>query len=67
MADNINNSSDAALFSRKYWAVQQAVYESAAGWIMWTWKTQAAPTWSYQTSVDQGWIPDRLTKGATAL
>lgn len=43
---------------RKLFELQTSIYESAAsGWIMWTWKTEAAADWDYQRGLAGGWIP----------
>lgn len=39
------------------------MYESASlGWVMWTWKTEAAADWDYQRGVQGGWIPKDPSK-----
>lgn len=63
MEDNMDLSLDTAVFTNHFWEAQKAVYEQAGGWIFWSWKTDAAPTWSMQQSTRQGWIPDGLTNG----
>lgn len=30
---------------KEFWQVQKEVYESAAGWMFWSWKTDAAAPW----------------------
>jgi len=42
---------------RKTWEAQVITYEKASGWIMWTWKTEAAHEWSYSAGLQFGWIP----------
>lgn len=49
------------MFVRTLWEAQLYVYEHTTGWIFWNWKTELAPTWSYEQSVAQGWIPVDLT------
>lgn len=44
-------------FLRQYWETQVNVYEKGIGWIMWTWKMEAADEWSYSKGVEYGWIP----------
>lgn len=41
---------------------QVNVYEKGIGWIMWTWKMEAADEWSYVKGVEYGWIPANPTE-----
>jgi hypothetical protein len=61
MSANVDLSPDTSIFVNHFWEAQRAVYERSAGWIFWSWKTDAAPTWSFQTSTRQGWVPEGLT------
>jgi glucan 1,3-beta-glucosidase len=49
---------------RQHWEAQVNSFEAAAGWIAWTWKTEAgrAEEWSYQKGVQYGWIPKNPTE-----
>lgn len=46
-------------FLRKYWEAQTIAYERGTGWIQWTWKA-AAEEWSYQSGLQNGWIPQSM-------
>ena len=48
---------------RKYWEAQAQSYSAGAGWIQWTWKTEAGngEEWSYQKGLQYGWIPQNPT------
>lgn len=61
MSENVDLSPETSVFVNHFWEAQRAVYERSAGWVFWSWKTDAAPTWSFQTSTRQGWVPDGLT------
>ena len=50
-------SDDYKTFLGQYWEVQTTVFEMAAGWIQWCWKTESADEWSYAKGVEYGWIP----------
>ncbi|WVR07519.1 hypothetical protein IAU60_004561 [Kwoniella sp. DSM 27419] len=64
-----DKSSDASKFSdeykdflRKFYDVQTQVYEAnGEGYFYWTWKTESAADWSYQTGLSEGWIPQDPT------
>lgn len=57
---------DVNMFLRRFWEAQQGTYEAAgAGWIFWNWKTELAPTWSYEQCVAQRWIPVDLDSDKT--
>ncbi|MCO5556514.1 hypothetical protein L7F22_010063 [Adiantum nelumboides] len=46
------------LFYRRFFEAQTTTYElHTLGWVFWSWKTEASPTWSYQAALAQGWIP----------
>lgn len=45
MASQIDNSTDNVAFMKEFWDVQRVVYESAAGFYFWSWKTDAAAPW----------------------
>lgn len=54
----------AADFSAAYksflavWAqAQMSAFERSWGWFYWTWKTEAAPLWSYQAGLEGGFLP----------
>lgn len=40
---------------------QLDAYETAAGWVFWTWKTQGAPEWDMQALLAAGIFPQPLT------
>lgn len=61
METNIQDSLEQSVFINHLWEAQRAVYEQSAGWLFWSWKTDAAPTWSFRQSARQGWIPEGLT------
>lgn len=61
MSANLDLSPATSVFVNHFWEAQRAVYERSAGWVFWSWKTDAAPTWSFQTSTRQGWVPEGLT------
>lgn len=44
---------------------QMQAYEFAAGWIFWTWKTEAAPEWDFQALSNAGVIPNPVTARAS--
>jgi glucan 1,3-beta-glucosidase len=48
-------------FYRQFFEAQTTTYEMGGGWIFWNWKTETAATWSYQTGLAQGWIPQNPT------
>ncbi|CAH7683674.1 family 5 glycoside hydrolase [Phakopsora pachyrhizi] len=50
-------SEDYKKYLRKLFEVQTLVYESTSGWVMWTFKAEAADDWSYDAGVKGGWIP----------
>lgn len=51
-------SRDYKNFLRRFWDVQTQSYEAnGQGWVFWTWKTEEAAEWSYQTGLINGWIP----------
>ncbi|KAI9637448.1 putative cellulase [Dioszegia hungarica] len=51
-------SQDYKNFLRRFWDVQTQSYEAnGQGWVFWTWKTEEAAEWSYQTGLINGWIP----------
>lgn len=40
------------------WAqAQMSAFEKGWGWFYWTWKTEAAPLWSYQAALQGGFMP----------
>ncbi|KAF1981657.1 glycoside hydrolase family 5 protein [Aulographum hederae CBS 113979] len=46
---------------RKFIEAQLDAYESAAGWIFWTWKTEGAPEWDMQDQIANGIFPQPLS------
>ncbi|KAI5120781.1 hypothetical protein M0805_002408 [Coniferiporia weirii] len=52
-------SKDYKTFLRKFWEAQVQTYETGAGWIQWTWKTEkgTGKEWAYKTGLKHGWIP----------
>ncbi|KAL7412182.1 glycoside hydrolase superfamily [Mrakia frigida] len=61
MEQNLNTTQEESIFTEQYYEVQRGIYETAAGWIFWNWKSDAAPTWSFFQSQKQGWIGEDLT------
>ncbi|TXT12901.1 hypothetical protein VHUM_01302 [Vanrija humicola] len=50
-------------FMRQYWDIQTQGFENnGQGWIMWTWKAEAADEWSYAGGLAGGWIPQNPTQ-----
>ncbi|KAI0020381.1 glucan 1,3-beta-glucosidase precursor [Xylariomycetidae sp. FL0641] len=47
-------------------AAQMVAYEKAAGWIFWTWKTEAAVDWNFKALAEGGVIPQPLSSMNTA-
>lgn len=45
----------------KFIEAQMDSFESAAGWIFWTWKTESAPEWDFQALSDAGIIATPVT------
>lgn len=45
----------------KFVEAQMDAFESAAGWIFWTWKTEQSPDWDFQALSDAGVIPTPVT------
>ncbi|KAL5535974.1 hypothetical protein ACEPAF_4068 [Sanghuangporus sanghuang] len=56
-------SDDYKTFLRRFWEAQTSTYESGAGWIQWTWKTEegTGEEWSYAKGLQYGWIPRNPT------
>ncbi|OCF54308.1 glucan 1,3-beta-glucosidase [Kwoniella mangroviensis CBS 10435] len=55
-------SSEYKEFLRKFYDVQVQTYENnGQGWIHWTWKTESAADWSYQSGIKNGFIPSDPT------
>ncbi|KAL9934915.1 hypothetical protein V8E36_005991 [Tilletia maclaganii] len=56
---------DASRFSDSYKAYLKAMFdtqtklyeETTSGWIMWAWKMESAPEWSFKSGLQYGWIP----------
>ncbi|KAE8215371.1 hypothetical protein CF327_g1331 [Tilletia walkeri] len=56
---------DAVRFSPDYKALLKAMFdtqtklyeETTSGWIMWAWRTESAPEWSFKAGLKGGWIP----------
>lgn len=42
---------------KEFISTQINAYESAAGWIFWTWKNEGAPEWSWRDLVEAGLAP----------
>ena len=57
-------SSSYKTFLRQFWEAQTSSYEAGAGWIQWTWKTEAGTgeEWSYSAGLANGWIPQDPTQ-----
>ncbi|PWZ00878.1 glycoside hydrolase [Testicularia cyperi] len=47
-------------FMARNFRTQQYVYEQGGGWIMWSWRNDNNPDWSYRTGLQYGWIPKDL-------
>jgi len=54
-------SSDDKKNIRQFIEAQLDAYESAAGWIFWTWKTESAPEWNMKGLLAHGLFPQPLT------
>lgn len=52
MASQVDNSTSNTAFLKEFWDVQKDVYESAAGWMFWSWKTDAAAPWFVLLSLE---------------
>ncbi|OBT79130.1 hypothetical protein VF21_01724 [Pseudogymnoascus sp. 05NY08] len=57
-------NADASSYSKEYklflltWAqAQMSAFEKTWGWFYWTWKTESAPQWSYQSGLAGGFMP----------
>ncbi|KAK0553392.1 hypothetical protein OC846_001334 [Tilletia horrida] len=56
---------DASNFSASYKSLLKAMFDTqtklyeqtTSGWIMWAWKMESAPEWSYEQGIKYGWIP----------
>jgi len=56
---------DADRFSDTYKSYLKAMFdtqtklyeETTSGWIMWAWKMESAPEWSFKSGLQYGWIP----------
>jgi glucan 1,3-beta-glucosidase len=46
---------------RQFIEAQLDAYESAAGWIFWTWKTESAPEWNMKELLANGLFPQPLS------
>lgn len=46
---------------RSFIEAQLDAYESAAGWIFWTWKTESAPEWHMKELLANGLFPQPLS------
>jgi glucan 1,3-beta-glucosidase len=42
---------------RAYGAAQLLVYESAAAWFYWSYKTEGGGVWSLRDGIEKGWLP----------
>ncbi|KAJ1600808.1 hypothetical protein NDA14_003897 [Ustilago hordei] len=47
-------------FMARNFKTQQWIYEQGGGWIMWSWRNDNNPDWSYKTGLQYGWIPSDL-------
>lgn len=47
-------------FMARNFRTQQFVYEQGGGWILWSWRNDNNPDWSYKTGLQYGWIPKDL-------
>lgn len=54
-------SSDDKKNIRSFIEAQLDAYESADGWIFWTWKTESAPEWDMQDLLANGLFPQPLS------
>ncbi|KAN0066276.1 hypothetical protein ACQY0O_000370 [Thecaphora frezii] len=64
--DGSNFSTSYKDYLRQMFETQVSVYERGSGWIMWTWKTEAAADWDYQRGLQQGWITRNLNSRPNA-
>ena len=46
---------------RAYGSVQLEVFEQAASWFYWTYRTEGGGAWSYRHCVEHGWLPEKYT------
>ncbi|KAJ9195096.1 CAZyme family GH5 [Paecilomyces variotii] len=56
-ADPTTYSDDYKKWLLTYAEAQMFAYEKAHGWFYWTWKTESAAQWSYQTAWQNGFMP----------
>ncbi|KAE8226178.1 hypothetical protein CF319_g1212 [Tilletia indica] len=60
-----NLTKDASRFSPQYKSLLKAMFdtqtklyeETTSGWIMWAWRMEASPEWSFRDGLKYGWIP----------
>jgi glucan 1,3-beta-glucosidase len=48
---------DGPAVHRQFAEAQLRAFESTAGWIYWSYKTEGGGAWSYRDSVERGWLP----------
>ncbi|GAC72911.1 hypothetical protein PANT_7c00332 [Moesziomyces antarcticus T-34] len=47
-------------FMARNFRTQQYIFEQGGGWIMWSWRNDNNPDWSYKTGLQYGWVPTNL-------
>lgn len=57
MADPATFSDEYKLFLQTWAEAQMSAFERSWGWFYWTWKTESAPLWSYQSAWTHGFMP----------
>ena len=48
------------LMYKSFAAAQLLTFEKYIGWFFWSYKTEAAPAWSFKDCVQNGWLPSRF-------
>ncbi|KAJ6257695.1 glucan 1,3-beta-glucosidase [Drechslerella dactyloides] len=61
-ADPSEFSAEYKLFLKTWAQAQMRAFEKGWGWFYWTWKTEAAPLWSYQAGLAAGIMPESAYK-----
>lgn len=56
-ADPSTFTDDFKLFLQTWAEAQMSAFEHSWGWFYWTWKTEAAPLWSYQAGLQGDFMP----------
>ncbi|KAK6539410.1 hypothetical protein TWF694_009635 [Orbilia ellipsospora] len=58
-ADPSTMSADYKKFLKTWAIAQMDAFETSWGWFYWTWKTEAAYLWSYQSALGAGLMPEK--------